>query len=135
MVYKEDRYEAVDAYILEGYRRLYWYAVDKNMNRADFDRKMIEVELSGGSLSYEDYFCPHKLQERLMKELLSEKYTTPRNARNSLKSYEKDRVSFSCSLGASPFSSIQSYIKNHPASKKKFEQYLTEDEIEELDEY
>lgn len=135
MVYKEDRHDASDAYILEGFRRLYWYTVDENMNRADFDRMMIEAELSGVSFSYEDYFCPHKLQARLMEELLSEKYTTPRNARNSLKSYEKDRVRFNCSLGASPFSSIQSYIKNHSASKKKFEQYLTEDEIKELDEY
>lgn len=135
MVYKEDRHVAGDAYVLEAFRRLYWYTVDENMNRADFDRKMIEAELSGVSFSYEEYFCPHKLQERLVDELLSEKYTTPRNARNSLKSYEKDRVRFSCSLGASPFSSIHSYINRHPLSKKKFEQYLTEDEIKELDEY
>lgn len=134
MVYKEDRHDQEDAYILEGYRRLYWNSVDEDLYRADFDRKMIETKLTGKKLLYEDYYCQSRTQTQIMKKLVDEEYITERNVRHKLKSYEKDRVNFNCTLGAAPMSCLRTFLKTRSETKEKIKHYLTEVEMKELDE-
>ena len=83
-------------------------------------RKAVEIQLKKG--------------EQIMKKLLGEEYITERNVRHKLKSYEKDRVNFNCTLGASPMSCLRTFLKTRPETKEKIKHYLTEMEMEELDE-
>lgn len=135
MVYKKDRADIDASYMREGYRRLYWYAVDKNLYKTEYDRMIIESDLTGEKFLYEDFYCPSKLQTKILENLVDEEYITPRKVRHKIPEYSKRAVKASCTLGCSPFSCLSVFLNKHKETFKKIKQFLTQKDIEELDEY
>lgn len=134
MIYKKEGLEVDQAYMREGYRRLYWYAVDKNLQKIEYDRIIIESEVYDKKFSYTDYYCPSKLQTRLLEELVNEEYTT-KTGRIHIPNYTKNTVRQSCTLGCSPFSCLSTFLSKRKETETKIKRFLTEKDIEELDEY
>lgn len=134
MIYKKEGAEVDQSYMSEGYRRLYWYAVDKNLQKIEYDRMIIESDLTGEKFLYEDFYCPSQLQTRILENLVNEEYIT-KKVRHKIPGYSKRAVKASCTLGCSPFSCLSVFLNKHKETFRKIKQFLTQKDIEELDEY
>lgn len=127
MIYHIKGQDIVSEYIMECYRRLYFNAVDKDSNRANFDLMYIK----GDFIDYNAYYCPDSIQKKIIENTLKEKYVTfhPKTGNpvfHKLTKNQTQTVSASVYLGCSPFSSFEVFCKRNPNFKKYINDYLSD---------
>lgn len=129
MIYVERGGNVTSAYIKEGFRRMYSASIDSNGQYVDFDALLDKspVDSRGRKLiPFDDIFCFWYIQEEIRDAILNEPYCyIGYNTKHKLKDYLKKSVSFELTLGPSPNSSIESFLKKNPHLTNIF----SEDEI------
>ena len=129
MIYVERGGNVVSAYIKEGFRRMYSASIDSNGQYVDFDEIVANspVDSAGRKLiPFDDIFCFWYIQKEIREDILNEPYCyIGYNTIHKLKDYLKNSVSFELTLGPSPNSSIESFLRKNPHLTSLF----TEDEI------
>lgn len=129
MIYVIRGGNVTNAYIKEGLRRMYSASIDSNGQYVDFDELLAKspVDSRGRKLiPFDDIFCFRYIQEEIRDAILNEPYCyIGYRAKHKLKEYLKRSVSFGLTLGPSPNSSIESFLKKNPHLVNLF----TEDEI------
>lgn len=118
MIYVERGGDVVSAYIKEGFRRMYSSSIDSNGQYADFDELLAKSPKDSRGkilIPFDDIFCFWYIQEEIRDTLLNEPYCyIGYNKKHKLKEHLKNAVSFELTLGPSPNSSIESFLKNNP---------------------
>ena len=129
MIYVKRGGNVVSAYIKEGFRRMYSASIDSNGQYVDFDEMVANspVDSTGRKLiPFDDIFCFWYIQKEIREDILNEPYCyIGYNTIHKLKDYLKNSVSFELTLGPSPNSSIESFLRKNPHLTSLF----TEDEI------
>ena len=129
MIYVERGGNVTNAYIKEGFRRMYSASIDSNGQYVDFDALLAKspVDYRGRKLiQFDDIFCFWYIQEEIRDTILNEPYWyIGYNTKHKLKDYLKKSVSFELTLGPSPNSSIESFLRKNPHLVNIF----SEDEI------
>ena len=129
MIYVKRGGNVVSAYIKEGFRRMYSASIDSNGQYVDFDEIVANspVDSAGRKLiPFDDIFCFWYIQKEIREDILNEPYCyIGYNTIHKLKDYLKNSVSFELTLGPSPNSSIESFLRKNPHLTSLF----TEDEI------
>lgn len=129
MIYVKRGGNVVSAYIKEGFRRMYSASIDSNGQYVDFDEMVANspVDSAGRKLiPFDDIFCFWYIQKEIREDILNEPYCyIGYNTIHKLKDYLKNSVSFELTLGPSPNSSIESFLRKNPHLTSLF----TEDEI------
>lgn len=129
MIYVKRGGNVVSAYIKEGFRRMYSASIDSNGQYVDFDEIVANspVDSAGRRLiPFDDIFCFWYIQKEIREDILNEPYCyIGYNTIHKLKDYLKNSVSFELTLGPSPNSSIESFLRKNPHLTSLF----TEDEI------
>lgn len=131
MIYVKRGESVFTAYVKEGFRRLYSASIDSNGQYVDFDEMYAKspVDSKGRKLiPFNDIFCFSHVQREIIDALLNEPYCyiyTNSNTKHKLESRQKHGVLFEITLGPSPNSSIEAFLKKNPHLKSLF----TEDEI------
>ena len=130
MIYVKRGGDITSAYIKEGFRRMYSASIDSDGQHVDFDEMLDKspVDYKGRKLiPFNDIFCFWYIQKEIIDEILNEPYCyIGYNKHHKLKEYLKRAISFELTLGPSPNSSIESFLKKNPNLVNLF----TEDEIE-----
>ena len=129
MIYVKRGGNVVSAYIKEGFRRMYSASIDSNGQYVDFDEIVANspVDSAGRKLiPFDDIFCFWYVEKEIREDILNEPYCyIGYNTIHKLKDYLKNSVSFELTLGPSPNSSIESFLRKNPHLTSLF----TEDEI------
>ena len=129
MIYVERGGNIVSAYIKEGFRRMYSASIDSDGQHVDFDEMLDKspVDYKGRKLiPFNDIFCFWYIQKEIRDTILNEPYCyIGYKTKHKLKDYLKNRVSIGLTLGPSPNSSIESFLKKNPHLVSLF----TEEEI------
>ena len=129
MIYVERGGNIVSAYIKEGFRRMYSASIDSNGQYVDFDAMLAKstVDSKGRTvIPFDDIFCFWHKQKEIRDAILNEPYCyIGYNTKHKLKDYLKNTVSFELTLGPSPNSSIESFLKKNP----HLESLFTEEEV------
>ena len=129
MIYVKRGGDIASAYIKEGFRRMYSASIDSNGQYVDFDEMVANspVDSAGRKLiPFDDIFCFWYIQKEIREDILNEPYCyIGYNTIHKLKDYLKNSVSFELTLGPSPNSSIESFLRKNPHLTSLF----TEDEI------
>lgn len=117
MVVVSKKSHIVDHYMFLCYSALYAAAVDENGIYGSLSHIMSISPYENGKLMvpYEDYYCNDKVQAKIIADLLEEPYCIlGHSAIHKLKKREKESIRCSVVLGASPFTSKKTFLKNHP---------------------
>ena len=121
MIFVNSEKDVLNAYIMEGLRRLWEVSVDENGEFANLDYSFNHSPKNGKQvlIPFEDVYCPDYLQLQIINELINEPYCTPSGKVYKLKKsrYEQS-IKYNVTLGPSPWSSKKTFIKNHPKFKK-----------------
>ena len=129
MIYVERGGDVVGAYIKEGLRRMYSASIDSNGQYVDFDAILAKSPVDSKGLKlipFDDIFCFWYIQKEIRDAILNEPYCyIGYKTKHKLKDYLKNSVSIGLTLGPSPNSSIESFLKKNPHLVSLF----TEDEI------
>ena len=129
MIYVERGGNVVSAYIKEGVRRMYSASIDNNGQYVDFDAILAKSPVNSKGIKlipFDDIFCFWYIQKEIRDTILNEPYCyIGYKTKHKLKDYLKNRVSIGLTLGPSPNSSIESFLKKNPHLVSLF----TEDEI------
>lgn len=129
MIYVERGGNVTSAYIKEGFRRMYSASIDSNGQYVDFDALLDKspVDSRGRKLiPFDDIFCFWYIQEEIRDNILNEPYCyIGYNTKHKLKEHLKKSISFELTLGPSPNSSIESFLRKNPHLANIF----SEDEI------
>ena len=135
MIYVKRGGNVDSAYIKEGFRRMYSASIDSNGQYVDFDEIVANspVDSAGRKLiPFDDIFCFWHIQKKIREDILNEPYCyIGYNTIHKLKDYLKNSVSIELTLGPSPNSSIESFLRKNPHLTSLF----TEDEIERAKRY
>ena len=129
MIYVERGGNVVSAYIKEGLRRMYSASIDNNGQYVDFDAILAKSPVNSKGIKlipFDDIFCFWYIQKEIRDAILNEPYCyIGYKTKHKLKDYLKNCVSIGLTLGPSPNSSIESFLKKNPHLVSLF----TEDEI------
>jgi hypothetical protein len=120
----------VDAYIFEGFRRLYSASIDSNGNYVDYDTLYANAPRDSHGricLPFDDIYCHHRLQNKIIDDITKEPYMyLGYKTVHRLKQTQRDSIRFNLTLGPSPNSSLESFIRKFTNIKDLF----TPEEIE-----
>lgn len=117
-------------YIDECYRRMYAEAVKYDGTYGDYDALYYDTVYVRHSkdFPYDDYYLPPGRFYQIIEEVCNMKYKHSMNAATvyQLKPYMKRSISMSITLGISPISTADGFLKRHPSARFLF----TDAEIE-----
>lgn len=138
MLFHKRGADVVDEYIIEGYRRLYANSCDKDGYSQDFDSILMNAmmeryrkKLQKIEIPYENFYCPDKVQLKILAQLVNEPYITFNQKTGNpvyhkLKSYEANTVKNTVVMGVSPWSSFSSFAKKN-TNFAKYKDYYKDD--------
>lgn len=120
----------VDAYITEGFRRLYSASIDCNGNYVDYDVMYNEAPRDSAGrihLPFDDIYCNRHIQSKIIEDITKEPYMfLGYKTVHRLRKHQQDTIRFNLTLGPSPNSSLEAFIRKFANIKDLF----TEEEIE-----
>jgi len=129
MIYATSYSDVVSIYVLEGLRRLWELSVNEHGEYVNFDYSLhndYTIDSSGRKdIHYDNVYLNNEIQIEILNNLVNEPYCIKNNKTvHHLKEYQKQQVKIGSTLGASPWSSKESFIKNHPEFKKISKKFL-----------
>lgn len=124
--------DEVNAYIIEGLRRIYSASINSSGNYVDYDMYLSNADLNTQrqlEIPFMSVFCPSKTQKDILYDLLKEPYKTVKgNTLYKLTKRQKQTVSLNVNLGPSPHSVLRTYLNSN--SHYNLQDKYTEEEIE-----
>ena len=120
MIFVKNKNDVAIDYIYEGLRRMWALSIDKNGEFVSFDYIINNSPKINDQIQipFEDVYCPCSLQNKIVDDLVNEKYCTPDGKIHSLKKYpNENRIRVSVVLGPSPSISLNTFEKKYPNIK------------------